>query len=99
VVPNRIRRMLLPLLLLQDAEPTNPVDEVIQGRKRRKKPSDGDIDRDIENLVSQVSGAWNNTAMQLAQCNRATSFSPVCAGPGQQPPGGLVMCRTSRSAV
>lgn len=53
---------------MQDGgEPLNIVDEVIRGRKRKKKASDEQIDHDVYNLVAQVgtqqgacagSGGW-----------------------------------------
>lgn len=41
---------------VQDGEPLNIVDEVIRGRKRKKKASDEQIDGDVHNLIARVSG-------------------------------------------
>jgi hypothetical protein len=43
------------LVSVQDGEPLNIVDEVIRGRKRKKKASDEQIDGDVHNLIARVS--------------------------------------------
>lgn len=42
--------------VVQDGEPLSLIDEVIRGRKRKKKASDEQIDADVHNLVQQASG-------------------------------------------
>lgn len=42
-------------VVLQENEPANIVEEVLRARKRKKKPSDTQVELDVENLVQQVS--------------------------------------------